>query len=790
MMGKKPIFKIPQTIKEDTKKYEKNVGKFLKGQLSPERFKGYRVPMGVYGQRSQTEEKEKYMVRVRIPAGYITKEQLKVLSDISRQYGQGFIHFTTRQDIQIHRVDIEDTPKILYKLLSVNLSPRGGGGNTVRNIANSSRAGVNPQEAFDTTPHALALSEYLLKSRSSFNLPRKYKIAFSSSSEDEALATINDLGFIAKKTNGKKWFKVYAAGGMGNSPQIGLLLAQYIEEDKIFHVAEAIKRLFDDYGNRKNKHQARLRFVRKKLGDKKFIDLYQKYYREILKENLDIEKINCFKIEREELKDKVKINQNIIKAEFVYPEKVEGYYSLELSPQNGDLTADEVNSLLEIVNDNNISIRTNNKQGLLIRGIKASNLKDMITEIRSINKNLLVEAPATRPIACKGAATCRLGLCLSPELAREIGKRLKTVDLEVRKALPRIYISGCPNSCGQHHIGKIGFEGKARRYDGRLIPCYSLLLGGKIEEDQSQYGEKTITLPARRIPDFMIELARELYKDPEYKKNKFNQYLKNKGKKKIKNLAVKYTNIPEYNQEPEFYKDWGQKEDFSLAGRGPGECGTGVLDIVKLDINRAEETYKQGIENNDNQKLYQAVINAARALLIVRGVDTEKDRVVISEFKNKLIEEDLVAPEFKKLLDKTLDYKLEENIDLLESSEQIKTLIERVNKLFESLDSSLNFNLQEEKSSIETEENSAKENKNNLKDLRGVKCPLNFVKAKLFIEPLADGEKATFYLDKGEPIKNVPRSLEAEGHVIIEISKHEDGYFILKVKKKGDQNDI
>jgi sulfite reductase (ferredoxin) len=313
---------------------------------------------------------------------------------------------------------------------------------------NSPRAGVNPGEEFDTTPYSLALTEYLIKTRSSFNLPRKYKIAFSSTAEDEALATINDLGFIAKKKEGKKGFKVYGAGGMGNEPEIALLLEDFIAADKIFHVAEAIKRFFDDYGDRSNKHQARLRFVRKKLGAKEFVAKYKEYLEEVLAEGIDTEDIQQYQELRTELEHED--NEQGLEADYLYPEQETSYYSLELRPPEGDITYQELKQLLSLLADDELLLRTTNKQGLLIRGVKSKNIADLIAEIKQINSDLLVPNVATMPIACKGASTCRLGLCLSPDLSEAIRDKLSQLDSTLQNLLPQIYISGCPNCCGQH----------------------------------------------------------------------------------------------------------------------------------------------------------------------------------------------------------------------------------------------------------------------------------------------------------------------------------------------------
>ncbi|WP_027339431.1 sulfurtransferase TusA family protein [Halonatronum saccharophilum] len=778
-MSNEPQFIIPKEVKEDTKNYRSLVRDFVEGRLDEARFKGRRVPMGIYGQRSSKDESDKYMVRVRIPGGVMSREQFAKLNQLSKEYGSAYLHFTTRQDIQIHQVNIEDTPDILEELLAYGLSPRGGGGNTVRNIMNSSLAGVDPEEVFDTTPHNLALTQYLIKTRSSFNLPRKYKISFSSSAKDDALATINDLGFIAKKSEGKRGFKVYGGGGMGGSPELSIVLEEFIEEDKIFYVAEAIKRLFDDYGDRSNKHQARLRFVKKRLGDEGFIAKYKEYLAEVLEEDLLVEDI----ISYQELRSKGEVKG--FDVDYIHPEKEKGYYSLELRPENGDVYYSEVKELLKLLTSDEISLRTTNKQGLLIRGVKGQQLEALVSAIKEINSELLVANVGTTPIACKGASTCRLGLCLSPNLAQEIKEVLEELDAKLQGLLPQIYISGCPNACGQHFIGNIGFAGKAKRYNDKLVPHYSLLLGGNIGEGQSRYGEEVIDIPTKRIPQFLVSLVKKLKEEGVSRAN-FNAYLEKGGKEKIIDLAKEFIQVPSYKEDSDIYKDWGKEEDFSLAGRGPGECGAGVMDIIQLDINMAKEGYNKGINEEDSSGLYKAIINAARALLIVKGIDTDKDRVIIKSFKSEFLDGDLVDKNYEDLLDKAIDYRLGDIDDLLDTKDDIKNLIGRVEKLFNSLNAKLEFQL-EDLDTKEQDDNSSngeeKEEGKNLSDLRGVKCPMNFVKAKVAIAPLNKGDILEIYLDEGAPIANVPRSLASEGHKILAKEKIGEGYYLLKVKK-------
>lgn len=280
---KEPVLRMPESVRQDVLGYREAVAKFIAGATKPISFKAYRVPMGIYEQRAAG----KYMVRIRIGAGLVLPYQLERIGELSKTYGSGIVHVTTRQDIQIHEVDIKDTPAVLEGLLEVGLSARGGGGNTVRNVTACPRAGVCPDEEFDVAPYAIAAAEYLLQFKSSYNLPRKYKIVFSGCSTDCAFASVADLGFFAHVKDGVKGFAVYAAGGLGSNPAVALKIEDFIIDNEVLEVAEVVRRVFDKHGDRANKHKARLRYVLRRVGDEEFIRLYRDERAELSKEGLE-----------------------------------------------------------------------------------------------------------------------------------------------------------------------------------------------------------------------------------------------------------------------------------------------------------------------------------------------------------------------------------------------------------------------------------------------------------------------------------------------------------------------
>lgn len=753
---KKSILRMPESVKEDTINYRSQVERFLQGHRSAVAFRAYRVPMGIYEQRMAGI----YMVRIRIGAGLAQPFQLDRIAELSKAYGNGIIHVTTRQDIQIHDVNIEDTPDVLEKLLDVGLSTRGGGGNTVRNVTACPRAGVCPKEEFDVAPYAIAAAEYLLYDRSSFNLPRKYKIVFSGCSDDCAFASVADLGFFAHTKNGVKGFSVYAAGGLGSNPAVAVKIEDFIEPKEIFEVAEAIKRLFDKYGDRSNKHKARLRYVLARTGPEEFVKLYHDE-REVLKSN-------GLPYEPPEIRDfdstynMPEVSEAIEGGiDNISPEKIAGWYTVKLRLKNGDIPADDLITVGKIAAQYGQGlVRTTQLQDLLITGVAAEDLKKVNNGLKELNIDVFGNS-IPKIVACAGASTCKLGLCLSRGLADAISNELNQADIRTNGSETVIRISGCPNSCGHHYIADVGFQGKAKRVNGRLLPCYDVLVGAMTVEGQAHLAERIGTVPAKKIPDLLRQSLRNIGFD----------------KEKLRTLVSELSHIDEKLLTEDDYYDYGSDEPFSLAGRGPGECGAGVMDVIKVDIDEAKDAVKAIPINSEN--IYKATVAATRALLVKFGLEPTKDREIFAEFKKHLIEPGWVKSQTQQLLDDMVDWRMGDRESIEELLPEVQDLTKRVEDLFLSLDASLHFKAEpfEQKVSVEQTEE-----KRNVIDLCGVVCPLNFVKAKLEIDKIEVGDVLEVLLDEGEPLRNVPASFADQGQEVMGV---EDlgGCFCLKVRR-------
>lgn len=758
--------------------FKEKAMQYLNGEIDPVRFKAFRVSMGVYEQRKE----ETYMIRTRIPGGFITLEQFQRISELSRKYANGKVRFTSRQDVQFHSLDLEDVYPIMKALVEVGIITKGTGGNTVRNIECSPLSGVSLDDVFDVTPYTKAATDYFLKDPSTMNLPRKFKIAFSNSPADTGNATISDLGFIAKIVNGKKGFELYGGGGFGGNPRVSLLLNDFIDAKDILYYLQAMKNLFEKEGDRTNKNRARIRYIVKRLGEEKFIQLFNEEVDQLkAKGNLDV-RVNEDQFltnTTTEFVEKVTVAKELVNI--LFPQKQAGYYSVYIHPQSGNLSVDHLDEVLNFVKDLDykISFRLTNTQAFFVRDLKEEDAEKLTQIIDGFTSRYNLDHSLT----CVGAATCKLGLCLSQNLLTGIKEEFKDQSSDVKAALPRLFISGCPNSCAQHEKGKIGFHGKAKRTQEGLVPTFSLSLGGRVGAGIAKMGDEYGDLPAKKIPAFLLELANlEIasgYED-------FDEFLNNKPSD-IKELVNKYTNLDDFVEDKDIYYDFGSSEQFSLKGRAPGECSIGVLDVIKLDLSNAKSSLEKYIEDKNEQDLYSSAVSSARTLLVLRGVDTNKHREIFKEFEKHFIDTGYVKTSIKGLFESLIDFKLGDLESISDKFSEVEYLFNKVTAIYESLNGHLEITLAKEdevNQSQEDKQETIESNDIEVIDFRGVKCPINFVKVKIELSKINSGQKRGFYLDNGDPINNVPQSVEKEGHKIVSIDTNYEGYNLLVVEKK------
>lgn len=733
------------------------------GEIDLTRFKAFRVPLGVYEQRT----KETYMVRTRIPGGVIEIEQLEKIIELADKYSGSKVHLTTRQDVQFQNVDIDDIEKIVNELKTVNVSTYGTGGNTVRNIQSSPLSGVSVDDVFDVTPYMAALTEKFAADPTSLNLPRKYKISFSNSEEDTVNAGISDLGLIATIKDGKKGFKVYIGGGLGGGPRVSVKLTDFIEANEVFAYAEALKELFYNEGDRSNKHKARIRYIVARLGEEKFVELFYTYLEKVKKEK-DV----SFEVTEIE-KNYEELESSEIKIPNLAAQKQKGYYSLYVHATSGNVATESLKKVVDFVKGlgYEATIRFTNTQSFYVRDLKYADAEKLFEITKDFNNiDSLYQS-----VTCAGASTCQLGLCLAQNLLKGIIERFKDESEAVKAALPRLYISGCPNSCGQHYRGIIGLSGRAKRMDDGLLPAYSIFVNGKVGHN-ARLGDSVGEVAVKKLPDFFVELANKLIAS----KLTSEEYVE-KNIEEIKALVEKYSTVESFNENPDLYYDFYTDERFSLKNRGAGECSIGVLDVINLDITKGENFFKEYQETKNNELIFKSVVSASRALLILKALDSDKPREIFERFTNLFITTGYVKKDIAELFNILVDYKLGNINDLSSNVEAVKYLVERVKEMYKTLSPTLEITVEKEHEGEEAVSDEKSEAA--LVDLRGVKCPINFVKAKVALSQIKSGDEIGFYLDDGEPINNVPKSIEKEGHEILKLDSNFDGYNLLVVKK-------
>ena len=573
------VYRLPDSLAEDLDEFAAMVARFKAGEVSATQFQVFRVPQGVYEQR----ECGRFMLRIRLPAGVLLAHQMRRLGQVAGEHGNGVLHVTSRQDIQVHRVPLDSIHPALSALAEVGLSAKGGGGNTVRNITACPGAGVCPDEVFDVTGHVVALTEFLLGDPLSFQLPRKYKIAFSGCAKDCAGATVNDLGLIAARRDGADGFAAYVAGGMGARSRVADALEQFIPAPDVPIAAEAVKRVFDKHGDRKNRHKARLRFLVQRLGLEAFLDLYRQELdalraapppgpapRPVPHPAPGAEPAPRSGARSEDFDAWREAN--------VTSQKQGGYHVVEIPLVLGDIQAEKLRGLADVVEAcGEKMLRTTQSQNAVIRWVREEELADLHENLGRLGLASARPGVLRNMVACAGASTCRLGICLSRGLANAVTDALAGSDIDLRSLGDlKIHISGCPNACGRHPIGQIGLFGSVRRVKGRLVPHYVVQLGGIVEEGKTELAQGRQAVPARHLPAFVTKLLRAFEGSAECPD--FAGFLAAGGRDAAEELAAGYKDIPDFEEDKDFYFDWGAEAVFSLAGRGAGECGAGVFD--------------------------------------------------------------------------------------------------------------------------------------------------------------------------------------------------------------------
>ncbi len=770
-------YDIPASLPGEIDELESQIAKYRAGALDAASLKARRVPFGCYEQRKDGT----YMVRVRTTGGALTPAQLRALAEVCDRYGSDMIHITTRQEFQVHEVAIENVVAVMRELLSVGLSSRGGGGNTVRNIMISPDSGVSPEEVFDPSPYAFALTSRLIAEADSWVLPRKFKITFSNSGKDTAYAQFNDLGFVAKIKDGVKGFKVYIAGGMGSKPEVAHMLHEFIPWSETYIVAEAAKRLFDKHGNRKNKHAARLRFLWNQLGEARFRELYQSELDEVIRQQpapfvvdesgtpLTTPSIAPVKVESLEFET--------WRLRYTTVQRQPGLYSVLIPVFLGNLqTRDAIalgNFLARFGDD---VVRATFGQNLRLRNIPEAYLGNVFQLVSAFSKLSSAPALLANSIACTGADTCKLGICLSKGALRAIARKLAQSGLDLDELADfKINLSGCPNTCGQHMLADLGFYGQVARKGQLMFPAYGVVAGAVIGDGKARLAKHIDRISSRDLPDFVVDLLKT-YLEKRSRFASFDEYIAGEGAQDIRTICDRYREIPGFEDDKNYYYDWGADAVFSLVGKGLGECSAGLFDLIEVDQKRIQELEKKlsgDLSAKDRaDALYQITLSSAQMLLVTRGIEAHSDTAIFAAFSKHFIEAGLVNTRFQDVVNAAQSNDLDA---LREDASDVFALAQEVKELYASMDNSLRFPAE---ASIVCS-SAATSVVDREKDFRGVACPSNFVKLKLNLAKMQKGERIRVLLDDGPPIESVPRSLAEEGHKVLEQTKVGDHWALL-----------
>ena len=556
---------------------------FERGEMSPDKFRVFRLARGVYGQR-QTDVQ---MIRLKIPQGAMGSAQLTAIADAVEAAGRDICHLTTRQNVQIHFVPMDKVEASLRALDKAGLTTREACGNTVRNVTADPLSGVAEDTVFDVRPYGEAITRHLLRKDYDQSLPRKFKIALSASEADRAMCSINDVGLIARVRDGARGFKIVAAGGLSTTPMNAITLHEFLPVGEVLDSVEAIVRLFDRTGNRENKHRARLKYVAKKSGPERFVAMYEEELAAVRARGTTPLSSIAVTDEpapppRQDDEDPAVARRPSYlawRAASVIAQKQEGYACACVRLPLGDITPAQLRALAPIAERfSDGTVRTTLEQNLVLRWVPKGKLPALHAALEDIGLARTGGQTVEDVTSCPGADSCQLAVTTSRQLGASIADRFDKLSPKERSALElaraaSIKISGCPNSCGQHHVADLGFHGAVKRVGERSAPVYQLHLGGGVDgASGATFGRQVVKLPARRVADAVVRLL-SLYADeratspsPETPRDFFRRVTEERVRAVLADLAVLDETTPDID-----FVDLGQEGDFELK-LGKGEC--------------------------------------------------------------------------------------------------------------------------------------------------------------------------------------------------------------------------
>ena len=683
--------RIPEQLGTEVDLFEGQIELKKQGKIDDKIFAETRLRRGVYGQRYDNGLRDDGtgqrplafpcgdltkgpdtvwdapgMMRIKIPFGKLTAEQLDVLNELAEEYSDSILHVTTRQDIQLHFVHIEDAPDMMRRLAAVGITTREACGNSVRNVTACEYAGVCNTQSFDVTPYANAMVQFLLGHPDVQDFGRKFKIAFSGCEDNPCgLVTFHDLGAVARVRDGKRGFRVVVGGGLGAVPVQAKVLAEFCPEEELLPLAQAVSRVFARLGEKQSRARARIKFLVQKLGMDEFKRLVAEE-REGLRHD---ERWTAFlddlhATDEKPVRDAGAIPSNASAAFRAWaehnlkPQAQDGYYTAVVKLPLGDFTSAQGRALSHLAREyTGDSIRCTVEQNLAFRWLSGADAVAFYEGLAALNLADSGAGTITDMTACPGTDTCKLGISSSRGLTGELRKRLSVVqeDLDPAVKALRMKASGCFNSCGQHHVADIGFTGVSRQVGGRKVPHFNIVLGGQWTENAKSYGLVVGAVPSKNVPK-AVELITEHYLANRNGDESFQAFIARVGKKDFRKVLAPIQKPPSYEQDPSYYSDWGDPREYTIGDIGVGECAGEIVPFVEFGLQEAEQQLHDAQDALDAGQAataatgaFTAMVTAAKAL--VRHLDVQvKDDAddVVANFKTHLHDTELFHDPFAK----------------------------------------------------------------------------------------------------------------------------------------------
>lgn len=685
--------KLPSDLGREIDIFETEIGLRQRGKIEEKLFAETRLRRGAYGQRydngqrhdgrgnrtlQYSKDKETKgpntvwdapgMQRIKIPFGGLNAGQLEAMAELAEEYSDGIAHITTRQDFQLHYIHIDDTPSLMRRLASVGITTREACGNSVRNVTACPFSGVCAEEVFDVTPYAKALSKFLLGHPDCQNFGRKFKPSFSGCPQHSCgLISMHDIGGIAttKTVDGRviRGFEFYVGGGLGAVPHKAKLFSSFLPAQELLPITQAIARVFARLGEKKNRNRARIKFLVQDLGIEKFKVLVEEERKTLPFDSRWTDYIKAELDNYEEGLRKPGVLPKHTSPLFlewlktnVRQQKQGGYSAVTINLPLGDISADQLRGLADVVRKyTRETIRTTVEQNFVIRWVSDSDLYDLYKELDAIKLGQAGASNIVDIVACPGTDTCKLGISSSRGLAAILKKNLDEKSLELEEAIKNLHIkiSGCFNSCGQHHVGDMGFYGVSRKINGYAVPHFQVVLGGNWEGNAASFGLPMVAIPSKNIPKVVLRLA-EYYVENSIKGESFQEFVKRCGKAKIRNILEDLIKVPSHDENSSYYSDWGDPREYTLADLGVGECAGEVVTAVEFDLAAAEREVfeaqvlaEKGGFQDAGRKAYEAMLTAAKGLVHLEetniGDDSEE---ILNQFRTRFYDTEKIFDPF------------------------------------------------------------------------------------------------------------------------------------------------